>query len=277
MSDAAIPTSSEAPRTESKLLKQLIFVRYAGLQEMQKRFQTSLLGAAWLVLGPALLMCLYWFVFEKIVGIEFRHPATGEGAPFLAAFGVGFLHYLALGEFINSSSSWFKSKRRLILESDLPLWAVYGILVVRIGLQFIGYAIIAIGICLAYGLLTPLTLLAYLPVAFLIFVAFAGVGLVFAFLGVFFGDVKEMTTVIMRILLYTSSITFPLTLIPESFRWAPMLNPLTWAVELTRDFLLWQFHDPARFLLGVLLIAAAAWAIGLFFYWRLARIVEQVV
>ena len=269
----------QLPADERRALfrRQLSTIWHSGVAELQKRFQAAHLGGVWLFLGPALLMGVYWFVFDKIDDVEFTDPGSGRVVPFLAPFSIGFVLYLTFGEFINNGAGWFRSKRRMITETDLPLWAVFSILPVRVFLQFVGYIIVAIGICALYGLVSLPNLVVYLCGAMLIFFMFCGVSLFIALIGAFFGDIKEISSVAMRVLFYSSSITFPLTLIPESLRWIPMLNPLTWGVELSRELLLWNGADALIYLTRVGVGAAVIWLLALFMYWRLARVVDQVV
>ena len=281
MTSGALSKESLPPRAprkhQTQLGKRLKFAWTSGIRELRKRFEDSLLGGLWLFLGPALLIGVYWAVFDLVVGIEFTDPRTGNAVPFLAAFAVGFFLYLTFSEMIGSSANWFKSKRRLVRESDLPVWTIFASLVARVFIQFLFYIAIVLIVCWSYGLATVQGSLLYIASSLLVFWVFAGFGLVTAYLGTFFGDVKEIVPVLMRILFYTSCITFPLTLVPVTFRWIHMINPLTWPVEMMRDLLLWDAHNWLQFLGPIFLIGLAIWSIALFFHWRLAPRLADIV
>lgn len=270
-----------AIETRNNIRKQVgervVFAWRAAIDELAGRFRTSVFGGLWLGLGPALLLCVYWAVFDAVLGIEFTNPATGAEVPFLAAFAVGFFLYLGFSELMSASASWFKTRRRLIVETDLPLWSIYLVLAFRVFVQYCFYIAASILICSVYGLVTMSGVLLFVLVAPIIFLVFSGVALAIALLGAFFGDVREIMPMIMRVLFYISSISFPLTAIPASLRWAPSANPLTWAVEMSRSILLWQGENWLNFAIGLLCAGAVSWAIALLLYWRLSSVVDQVV
>jgi lipopolysaccharide transport system permease protein len=269
--------SSRQSGALERVRQRLQFAWRAGVEELTARFKNSLFGGAWLALGPALLLIVYWGVFDVVLGIKFANPATGESVPFLAPFAIGFFLYLAFSELVSGGASWFKSRRRLIVETDLPLWSIYAILVARTFVQYLFYIAASIAICAFYGLTTPLGACLFILAAFVMFFVFAGVGLAVGMLGAFFGDVREVMPIAMRVLFYVSSITFPLAAIPASLQWLPRANPLTWAVETSRSLLLWRGDGALDYAIGLCVLGAVVWTLAALLYWRLADVVDQVV
>jgi len=263
--------------TVSPFWRDLGFAWFSGLNELGKRFQASLLGGLWLIVGPALLMGVYWVVFDRVVGVNFSDPSTGVEVPFLAAFAVGFFNYMTFSELVGQATSWFKSKRRMITETSLPLWAVFGVLISRASVQYVCYLAVTIAIVLAYGLTTPEGIAFFLLAALPVFVLFSGVSLIVAFLGLYFADVREIVPILLRVMFYVSSITFPLAAVPAGWQWVPMANPLTWAVELNRDLLLWDHVNSAAYMIGLGITAVVVWIIAVFLYARLSSNVDEVV
>lgn len=249
----------------------------SGIDELRKRFDDSLLGGLWLVISPAMLIVVYWVVFDLVVGISFTDPETQEEVPFLAAFAIGFFLYLTLAELVNGASGLLRAKRRLILESDLPIWSIVGGLFSRVLIQYSFYISVVLVVVAGYGYTNPTGMALYILASLVVFVLFCGVALIFSLVGSFFGDVKEFVPVLMRVLFYTSSITFPLTLVPSYLQWIPMLNPLTWPVELMRDLLLWGVREPLSFVGPILLMGVSLWAIAVLLYWRLSSRIQEVV
>lgn len=264
-------------RRASALRRNIEFSWTSGLLDLRKRFQDSLIGGSWLILAPLLLASVYWIVFDKIVGIEFRHPTTGETVPFLAAFSVGFFLYLTLSELLINASGWLKGRRRYILESDLPTWPILASLAARVFIQFLGYLAVVIAICLIYGLVTPLGVTLYIAASLVIFIMFVGISIIVAYVGAYFGDIREVLPILMRVLFYSSAITFPLTLVPDELRWIPLLNPLTWPVELMRDLLIWGAQDPVRYILPISSMFCIVWAVAAVLHIRLANRVSEVL
>lgn len=277
MSTTSVASLQPPSKAAAQNKQRLRFMFIMGWQELERRFAKSLLGGLWLFLGPALLAGVYWIVFEFVIGIRFTNPLTNEEVPFLAAFSIGFFSYLTLNEMMGQGVNWLRSKRRTITETDLPLWTVLGVLMVRAFIQYVAYLFVSIGICVGYGLTDLSSTLLYLAASIPIFVMFAGVSVVVAFLGLFFPDVREIIPVLLRVVFYASTISFPLQAVPEQWRWVLLANPLTWAIELNRDLLLWSRAPDPQFLAIATLGLVAIWGIAILFYMRLRKIVPQVV
>ncbi len=270
-------TSATAAPMGARVMKRLSFAWRTGLDDLGSRFKNSLFGGLWLAMGPALLLVVYWGVFDVVLGIEFTDPSRGEKVPFLAPFAVGFFLYLAFSELVSGGAGWFKARRRLVVETDIPAWAIFAILVFRTLIQYFFYIAASIAICAFYGLTTAAGAVSFALAALVIFFIFTGVALAVSLLGVFFGDVREIMPIAMRVLFYVSSISFPLSAIPQSLQWLPRANPLTWAVETSRSLLLWRGEGALEHMSGLLGMGVAAWAIAALLYWRLAEVLDQVV
>jgi lipopolysaccharide transport system permease protein len=116
---------------------------------------------------------------------------------------------------------------------------------------------------LAHALLLgwpPLTLL-YLPLVLTPFALFTlGVSWSLASLGVYLRDVAQIIGVLVTAMMFLSPLFYPASSIPESFRLFLYLNPLTPAMELTRDVLYWGSPPPLGPLLAFWVAGAAvAW------------------
>lgn len=274
---SSFASTSSFANSESPFRGHLRFSVSVGVQELQSKLHSSVLGALWLFLAPVLLMLVYWVVFDLVVGIEFRNPASGQSVPFLAAFSVGLFLYLSLSELLSSGASWFKNKRKLLKESALPAWAIFNILATRVGIQYFFYIAVAIGIASFYGVCSPDSALLYALYSIPVYILFVGIALIVSLLGAFFGDIRELIPVLMRVAFYTSSITFPLNMIPDKLRWLTDCNPLTWTVEIVRSALIWQQALEPGFVIGVSAAMLLVWGIAAFMYWRLAGLLDQVV
>jgi len=79
-----------------------------------------------------------------------------------------------------------------------------------------------------------------------------------AALGVYVRDVGYVVGVGLQVLFFATPIFYPLSAVPERFRWLAHLNPLTPCVELIRSCLLSSGPpDPQLFLVGAGLGAAS--------------------
>ena len=95
-----------------------------------------------------------------------------------------------------------------------------------------------------------------------------GLGTLLATLNVFFRDVGPMVEVALLLLFYLSAIIFPLSLVPDEFRWVMALNPVAPLIDAWRNLFL---HG--QFLNGdiwpALVITAGSLVLGLFLFNKL--------
>jgi lipopolysaccharide transport system permease protein len=81
-------------------------------------------------------------------------------------------------------------------------------------------------------LLTPLIIL---PLIFFIL----GMSWVLTSLGVYVRDVSQFVGMAMTVLMFLSPIFYPITAIPEQYRFFILLNPISPAIEQIRQVLFW--------------------------------------
>ena len=65
-----------------------------------------------------------------------------------------------------------------------------------------------------------------------------GVVYTFSALGVYLRDLGQLVGFVALVLLYLSLIFYPLSAVPESWRWVLMLNPIAMVIKLAREALL---------------------------------------
>ncbi|MCO4888773.1 ABC transporter permease [Cupriavidus sp. WGtm5] len=89
---------------------------------------------------------------------------------------------------------------------------------------------------IAYAIGAPISVaLAFVPVAFLfIFVFSLGVALVMSVVTVFYRDSQHVMGIALQAGYYLTPIIYPLTIVPERFRWIFEWNPMYYFVQLFR-------------------------------------------
>jgi lipopolysaccharide transport system permease protein len=88
-------------------------------------------------------------------------------------------------------------------------------------------------------------------------------------LGVFFRDIGQVTTVLIPMLMYSSAVFFPATII-KGFAWTILrFNPLLHATGLARDALLWHRAMNPRELAYLYVSGIATFWLGYFSFHRM--------
>jgi ABC-type polysaccharide/polyol phosphate export permease len=196
-------------------------------RDLTVRYKRSLLGFLWTMLHPLLLMLIFLVVFSHLFRFETPHYETY----FLSAYVAwNFFSQTLLNSMMGIAWNGPLMKRVRVPPSIFTIASTVSGLV-NLGLSLV----VLFGIMLFVGVpVTPS--MAFLPVALLIVGVFTlGVSLALTAISVFFGDVGEMVQAGMPALMYLTPVIYPVTIVPDRYRWFIKLNPLTYIVEIVRD------------------------------------------
>jgi homopolymeric O-antigen transport system permease protein len=105
--------------------------------------------------------------------------------------------------------------------------------------------------------------LLFLPVAILLAGVFTlGAGLLLSPLAVFFHDVLEIVGVVLTVLMYMTPVFYPMTIVPERWRFLVRFNPVRSILEVFRDPIYFGKIPPLPHLLVCVVVAVGALVIG---------------
>jgi len=196
-------------------------------RDLTVRYKRSVLGFLWTMLHPLLLMLIFLVVFSALFRVGAPHYETY----FLSAY-VAWNFFAQTTVNAMASVAW---NGPLMKRVRVPP-SIFTLSIVVSGLVNLGLSLIVLfSIMLAVG--APLhATLAFLPISFLLLFLFTlGASLALTAVSIFFGDVREMVQAGMPALMYLTPIIYPISIVPERFRWAIKLNPLVYIVEIVRD------------------------------------------
>ena len=228
--------------------------------ELTKKYAGSVLGIAWLVLQPALLLSVYLFVY--LVVFKVRFPGFSQMDFVLFVF-AGLVPFLAAIEAITGSALSIKANMHLVKNVMLPIELVpVRMVLVALAGEIVALALVAL-LCGLNGSLGPT--LALLPVALLLQItALLGLGWIVAALGVALPDVSYFISLFMFLLMFISPVAFRPDMVPAAFQFVIYGNPVYYMLEVFRDCLIagrsldarvWAAHAVMS---GILFLAGAA-------------------
>ena len=208
-------------RAHASLLYELVH------RDLTVRYKRSVLGFLWTMLHPLLLMLIFAVVFSAIFRVGAPHYETY----FLSAY-VAWNFFAQTAVNAMASVAW---NGPLMKRVRVPS-SIFTLAIVLSGLVNLGLSLaVLFAIMLVVG--APLyASLAFLPVSLALLAVFTlGASLGLTAISIFFGDVREMVQAAMPALMYLTPIIYPLSIVPERFRWAIKLNPMVYIVEIVRD------------------------------------------
>jgi lipopolysaccharide transport system permease protein len=224
-------------------------------RNLAARYRGSLLGVAWVVLTPFLMMVLYTTVFSGFLRV--RLSDNSGPTAFALYLLAGLLPWSAFAEAAGRAPQVMIEHRTLVTKVVFPLEIVPLSLVstalvnhaIAMGLFLIGALVFkgwALSLLLLPLLIVPLALLA------------TGVTLLLASLGVFLRDTGQASGLALTVWLFLTPILYLPSAVPERFRFLVRLNPFTPLVASYRRVIL-DGRAPAL----VDLIVLYLWAIGI--------------
>ena len=219
-----VPVYDSAQRPAPILHEVSELFRYRDLltqlisRNIKTRYKRSVLGVAWTMLNPLMTMAVMALVFSAIFAASVPH------------YPVYVLSGLILWNFFAQTTSSITSELvwggSLLSRVYVPK-TVFAFSALGTGLVNLAFALIPLAlIMLATG--TPITpAMLVLPLPLLLASMFAlGVGLFLSTLALRFGDVAEMYQILLTAWLYFTPVMYPVTIVPESYRWLFALNPV---------------------------------------------------
>ena len=225
-------------------------IQQLTMRNVTVRYKRSFLGVIWTMLDPLLTMLVMLFVFTSLL----RRQIPNFSVYLLTALTVwGFYSQVT-----NNAIRDFGSSGRLISKVYLPQ-SVFVIVSVTTGLVNF---FISLGILLIIALIThaPMTLNWFLlPIPIVILTTFAlGVSLILAPVGVYFTDIGNIYSIVMRLVMYLSAIFYPIDILPDWLRAVVNANPIYHFISLFRSPI--YLGEPLSI---SSLIYVSAWAAGL--------------
>jgi ABC-2 type transport system permease protein len=195
-------------------------------RNIKTRYKRSVLGVAWTMISPLMMMSVLAIVFSSLFSSRIEHYAV-----FLLT-GITFWNFFSqTSAGIMTELNWGGS---LLTKIYVPPSA-FAISALGTGLVNLVLALVPLLLIMAATGTAITPALLFLPVAILLTSMFTlGVGLVLARLAVFFADVVEMYQIVLMVWFYATPIIYPLEIVSEERRLLLMLNPVYYLLELFR-------------------------------------------
>jgi homopolymeric O-antigen transport system permease protein len=224
-------------------------------RDVKVRYKQTALGAAWAIIQPLFTMIIFTIFFGKLANM----PSDGIPYPIFAY--AALLPWTFFSNAITSSGNSLVGSAHLITKVYFPRMIIPGAAVAA-GL---------IDLMIAFGILIIMMIyysvgmtwnLLMLPALILLTTLLAiGVGMWTSALNVKYRDIRYALPFAIQLTMFATPIIYPLSLVPERWRWALTLNPLTGIIEGYRSaFFGRPFNWPALAISSVITFALLVYA-----------------
>lgn len=220
-------------------------------RDIRIRYKQTVLGAGWAVIRPLLTMLMFTVIFGKFA----KMPSDGFPYPIFV--------YSALLPWTFFSTAVSTGAHSLVGSAPLLSKVYFPRLIIP--LSSIGGALVDLLVSTAlllvmmvwYGVGWTPQLVLSLPLLVLLVLVALGIGTLLSAVTVTYRDFTHITPFLVQIWMYVTPVVFPLSVVPERWRWLLYLNPVTGIVEGFRSAFLGRPLDL------VALASSFAWAVVL--------------
>jgi lipopolysaccharide transport system permease protein len=237
-------------------------LRMWSLREIKVRYKQSLLGAAWAILQPLVLMLMFTAVFAVIA----RVPSDGIPYPLFSY--AALLPWTFFSTGISFAVPSLVNNMGLVTKiyfprEVLPLGAVIAAFV-----DFTVASTIFVALLVLYVVPLHLTLL-WVP-ALVATQVILTLGVVFfaSTFNVWYRDIRFVVPLGLQLWLYASPIIYPVSLVPERWRAPYMLNPMASLMDSYRRVILLGQPPQYAYLLWAVLLSATLCVSGYAYFKR---------
>jgi lipopolysaccharide transport system permease protein len=252
-----------------EFFKKVYHYRYLLTQmtkrEIANRYRGSVLEFVWAFLNPLLMLAVYTFVFSVVFKARWGEVGVEESqVDFAIVLFAGLLTFNLFADILNRAPYLVLSNANYVKKVIFPLELL---------------PLVSIGTVLFHSSLSLLALLVvqlltkgyipwtafYIPFVILpVLLAGLGVSWLLSALTVYIRDIPQITGLVTTILLFVSSVFFPISALPEKYQLIISLNPLALIVSESRKVLAFGQPPDWKIFILTLLIGALIALIG---YW----------
>ena len=238
-------------------------------REVVGRYRGSYLGILWSFFNPLFMLFIYTFVFGEVLNTRWDIDNNSKTA-FATILFAGLIAFNFFAECITKAPSTILLNANYVKKVVFPLEILP---MVNVGAAIFHMAITVLAwliFCLYSFGLPPITAF-LLPLILVPLIFFTlGISWFLSSLGVYLRDVSQVIGIFVSALMFLSPIFYPLSALPEKYRFIFELNPLTPVIEMVRDILIRGTLPSYEYFLGYFLVMLLVSWLG-FFWFQVTR------
>ncbi len=260
-----------------------LLVRCRGLvgtlvvRELRARYRGSVLGFAWSLLNPLLLLAVYSFVF----GLILRRSELAAVEPYSVFLVTGLFPWIWVSTSLLEGCTSLTGNSELIRKAVFPVEVLPAVAVAANLVHFL-LALPIVGVALVSARLLGFPVsgwtAALLPLVLTLeTVMVAGMAFGLAALSVHFKDVRDLLGNLLVLAFFLAPIIYTLHDLPPRLAMVVQLNPVTSFTTATQDLLFFGRLPEMHVWAIMLVLAGVSWALGAGLFARLSDTLVEAV
>ncbi|BBR59519.1 transport permease protein [Klebsiella sp. WP7-S18-CRE-02] len=245
-------------------LKYKDFIFNSIKRDFKSRYQTSMLGAVWLVLQPLSMIIVYTVIFSEVM--KARMPNSSGSFAYSIYLCAGLLTWGFFSELLSRLINVFVDNGNYLKKINFPRICLP---IISIGVAFLNFLIIFslyIIFLIVTGNFPGIAFLYIIPLLVIQIVFALGLGMTLGVLNVFFRDVGQLMGILLQFWFWFTPVIYLITIIPEWARKWLYLNPMTGLITGYQNIFVYHKAPDWSNLILVSILAIIFSVIGYYLY-----------
>lgn len=193
-------------------------------------FKQTILGPLWFFINPIFTTIMYVIVFGNIANI------STDGAPQIPFYLSGVILWNYFSSCLNSTSNVFRGNATIFGKVYFPRLvmplAIVTSNLMQFGVQFCLFIVFLLYYLIVDKNVHPSAWILITPILIVLMAGFAmGTGMIFSAMTTKYKDLSMLLSFGVSLYMYVTPVVYPVSAIPEKYRWIADLNPLTGIFE----------------------------------------------
>jgi len=205
-------------------------------RDITARYKQTVLGSAWAVLQPLIMMGIFTFVsrFAKIP----TPSVDGVPLPYPVSVFAGLIPWMLFSQGMPQSALCLVNNQHMLTKVYFPRLfmpvAAAAVFLVDVVIALGLYSLILVG----YGI-TPSWTCVFLPCLILLtLIGTLGFGVLLSGLTLFYRDFRHVVPFVVMIMMYVTPVIYPASMVPQKYHWFLAFNPLFGIIDAYRGIIL---------------------------------------
>jgi lipopolysaccharide transport system permease protein len=228
---------------------------------LRVRYQQTVIGVAWALLQPLLLMFVFSIIFGRLMNI----PTNGQPYPIFVFSGL--LIWVFVAQAFAQSSNSMVANSHLITRIYFPRVILILTAIVAALVDFLCAFGLLVVLMVWYGIAPSVGALYFIPMLFLAMATVFGLALWTSALNVPYRDVGHLLPYLVQLWMFLSPVIYPSNLLPAKYAFLYALNPIVVVIDTAR----WAFaggQPPASWMVAVSCATALTFCVTGFWFFR---------
>jgi lipopolysaccharide transport system permease protein len=207
----------------------MLFVR----RDFVSTYKQTILGPIWFFIQPLLTTLTFIIIFGRVAQL------STDGLPMMVFYLAGITVWNYFSTTLTATSTVFTTNAAIFGKVyfprlTLPLSIVISNLI-RFGIQFLLFFVVWLYYLLIGNNIQPNTYIILTPILILLMGLLSlGLGMIFSALTTKYRDLAMLLTFGVQLLMYATPVIYPLSSIPEQYKWLILANPMSSIIETFR-------------------------------------------